>query len=268
MNDARENAAQKLHNGRRALASAGTNPDLLSVAFIKLHSALEDRLRELLANRLPRQRLDIYDFNNFKWPNILEYSRQYLGMSQADSDFIYKANSLRNPIAHGGDFTWNRDAMLKYEQMILQLWATGSRTGTSYRPATGAASPRLRTGTAYPSGTRSGPTPPPRASTTYRPAARPSPAPTPHVTTTYSPATQTEKPWYRTTGFYVLSFFFLGPVWAGLILTDGNQGCLVKGFAVFTIVMGVIIGFGLCMTLTGTLFLGEPTMLVLPLAAC
>jgi len=32
--------------------------------------------------------------------------------------------------------------------------------------------------------------------------------------------------------------------------------------------MSVIIGFGLCLTLTGTLFLGEPIMLVLPPAAC
>ena len=153
MSEAHDSATQKLQRGHKILTSGPSDSDVLSLAFIRLHGALEDRLRELLANHLPRQRLDIYDLKSFTWKEILEYSRTHLGMSDADADFIAQANSLRNPVAHGGDFSWTRERIIQYEQLITQLWATGSRAGSSHPTLSGALRPAARPSLSpYPAG--------------------------------------------------------------------------------------------------------------------
>lgn len=129
MSEGQDTATQKLQRGHKILTSGPNDSEILGLAFIRLHSALEDRLRELLAARLPRQRLEIYDLKNFTWKEILEYSRTHLGMSEADAAAIAQANACRNPVAHGGDFPWSREQVYQYERLITQLWATGARAG-------------------------------------------------------------------------------------------------------------------------------------------
>lgn len=141
MNEAQDSATQKLQRGHKILTSGPGDSDVLSLAFIRLHGALEDRLRELLADHLPRQRLDIYDLKSFTWKEILEYSKTHLGMSDADVEFIAQANASRNSVTHGGDFPWTRERVFQYEQLITQLWATGSRTGASLRTPGSASRP-------------------------------------------------------------------------------------------------------------------------------
>ncbi len=133
MSEAQDSATQKLQRGHKILTSGPGEADVLSLAFIRMHGALEDRLRELLANQLPRQRLDIFDVKEFTWAKILEFSQAHLGMSEADAEFIAQANACRNLVAHGGDFPWTRERVFQYEQLITQLWAAGSRTGAPLR---------------------------------------------------------------------------------------------------------------------------------------
>ncbi len=183
MSEAQDSATQKLQRGHKILTSGPSESEVLGLAFIRLHSALEDRLRELLANRLPRQRLDIYDLKNFTWKDILENSRTHLGMSEADAEFINQANSVRNPVAHGGDFSWTRERIIQYEQLITQLWATGSRVSSTQPTLTG----------------------------NHRPAARPGLFPSPAAklvaprrgasSSTHRPS---QTPWYRAKRFYYL----------------------------------------------------------------
>lgn len=120
--------------------------------------------------------------------------------------------TIRNKLVHEADFDFDGDEA-GFLDLCDQVIAT--LRGTRRAPA-GTSPPR-------PTAARPIPQPIPRnvppASPTPRRPAEPfeyygSPAP--------------RKPWYRSTWFLLFSFFFLPPVWALLMLTDRNQGCLVK----------------------------------------
>jgi hypothetical protein len=71
-------------------------------------------------------------------------------------------------------------------------------------------------------------------SETYPPPAMPQPV----------SSTSTDKPWYRSTVFLVLTFFLLPPVWALLIITDRSQRGPVTIFAYTVLVLVFLCGIG------------------------
>jgi len=226
----RESALEKLRGAQERLASGTTNVDVLSIALLKLHGALEDRLRELLAAKLPLERDAILNTDTFKWRDLADYAQANLGLSNADRSEILKINSIaRNPTAHGTTLPITRDAVLHYESLVRAVWNTGSRSGAPLPPYRGAGSGTGQTQTG--SGSSPRPAPQPRASTsTYS-----SPRPQHYV----------ERPWYRSTGCLVFLFLFALPVWAMMIFTDRKLGGLAKLFALLAFVVYLLGGFAL-----------------------
>lgn len=211
MSNSHESASEKLRRGQSLLASESDDPAILGTALISLHGALEDRLRELLAIHLPAQRKDIYDTRTFQWKEILAFSEEHLGLSKADSELIFQANTYRSTFAHGGSFRWNRDAVKRYAELIRQLWARGSRQ---------AAPP------SWPDPIKS-----------VSPSAPPKPE-------YYLPAFELKKrPWYRSTGWYWFFFIFALPIWSMLILTDDQRRGPAKSIALLLFLVSMAAGY-------------------------
>lgn len=234
----RESAEEKLQRGRENLATGSTKSNDLSVAFIALHSAMEDRFRELLAESRKDLSSEITDLQNFSWKDIVDLAEASLGLSRSDGIFLMKANYDRNQLAHGGKFEWTRDEVCQYEQFIRQLWATGSRSAAAPRPV---AAPPFSRAVETP--------PPPRAvqsTRTYPPyESIPKPVEKTGPRRHENPATnfRYEVKWYRQTWFYWFTFFFLPPIWALLILSERNHVCLVRAYAFLVLITSLAGGF-------------------------
>ena len=232
----RESALQKLRGAQERLASGTTDVDKLTIALLKLHSALEDRLRELLAARLPSRRSEIYDLNAFHWQQIVENAQQYLGMSATDASAILKVNNRqRTRAAHGESVSLTRDEVERYEALVRAVWNAGSRSGAPLPPHPGSGSSRGQ------GQTSSGSTP------------RPEPKPRAGTNTSSSPRPQhyVERPWYRSTGCLVFLFLFALPVWAVMVFTDRKAGGLAKLFALLAFVVYLLGGFALLSVIVG-----------------
>lgn len=238
-----ESAGEKLRGAQERLASGTTDVDKLSIALLKLHGALEDRLRELLAAKLPLERNEIYDTKEFNWPQIVDYARVHLGMAYADSSEIMRINGFaRNPTAHGTTLKITREEVMHYEALVRAVWNTGSRSGTPlppYKTSSGTAQPR----TSSSSQSRPSAPPQPRASSL-----------TPSVPKTYHPVA---RPWYRSTGCLVFLFLFALPVWAVMMFTDRKQGGLAKLFALLCFVVYLVGGFALLSVIVDVPFLQD-----------
>lgn len=239
----RESALEKLRGAQERLASGTTDVDKLSMALLKLHGALEDRLRELLAAKLPLERNEINDTKEFNWPQIVDFARAHLGMAYADSSEIMRMNGLaRNPTAHGTTLNITREEVVQYESLVRALWNTGSRSGAPLPPYRGVGSAAGQAQSASGGAPRQSPFTGDgwRAGTTTYPAPK-----------TYH---QVERPWYRSTGCMVFLFVFALPVWAVMVFSDRKAGGLAKLFALLAFVVYLLGGFALLSVALGAPF--------------
>ena len=208
-----DSAIEQLKRGQARLASAANDPEKLGLALYALHGALETHLRDILAENLPDDCNDILDPAVVKWKGLLELAEDNLGLSKADSNFISQANRYRNDFAHKTRFTWDREGVCRYEELIRELWTALSL---------GYAAPQVKV---------SEPKSQPRVKAA--PKAEAEIPPLPLRQETAAPKFKYEfRPWYRSTGFYWFLFLLLLPVWGIMILTDRQRGWLVKGLAV------------------------------------
>jgi hypothetical protein len=199
MNTQQDKYAQmqsKLEEGLRLLSNASDEDRyFLGVALIKIHGALEDFVRLELAKRAPSLRLEVEDAGKTSWKDLIQYGKKYLRLSERDIQTINEANLQRQRVAHGGNYENSREHLTKYADFV-QRWCNQGK-------------PVIKE-------TRSRPV------TILRKPYEPPPPPAPPISRPVA------KPWYRSRGFFFLTFFLLPPLWAILILSDQQQRWLVK----------------------------------------
>ncbi|MFN8504190.1 SH3 domain-containing protein [Kouleothrix sp.] len=114
----------KLELGLERLAKAGHDPDLLGGALQSIHGALEDAFRAQLAadTHVPEgQRADYVDPKKVQWKDLLDAMMLYRDLSQADRDVIWRTNSVRTRVAHGGRYTGSRADLERYAELVQRL---------------------------------------------------------------------------------------------------------------------------------------------------
>ncbi len=111
---------EKLNNGRDRLNKAGNDADMLGLALISIHGALEDACRSWLsAPHLKSQHgVDVQDRSQASWQVLLKLMPQYSGWSQSDVRYVAKMNSLRNEISHGGRLESSHADIEKYLNFV------------------------------------------------------------------------------------------------------------------------------------------------------
>jgi hypothetical protein len=115
---------EKLQLGLQRLEQSGDNPDLLGIALVTLHGALEDYFRDSLAANpdLPyEQQMLVQDRRQVQWKDLLELIQQYGGLSDADCRRVMQANRQRQIVAHGGRYQGTRVELTQYAYLVQSL---------------------------------------------------------------------------------------------------------------------------------------------------
>ena len=125
---------EKLQLGLQRLSKAGYDPDLLSLALISLHGALEDRFRNWLSTNpsVPSSKREVIsDVKQMQWKGLLDLMQQYGGLNDNQRRYIFRMNRLRQDVGHGKQFTGTRSELENYANFVRGFVKNGSSsTGT------------------------------------------------------------------------------------------------------------------------------------------
>lgn len=116
-------SAGKLQRALDLLAKAGTDPDLLGPAHMKLHEALGEHLRNWLASLPqvpPSVRERLRSKNDVQWLELCDLMQQYGNMDTSTRSYVLGRNALRNKIAHNDPFTITRQEVQSYAAFVQQ----------------------------------------------------------------------------------------------------------------------------------------------------
>lgn len=116
----------QLEAGRRLLTEAGDDPQQLGMALLRLHSALEELLREWLSQAPELDRAvcaAVMRGHDVKWPQLLDLLIDLGELPDADARSLRCWNRLRNEFAHRGSCACSRADVVAYESLVLQLFA-------------------------------------------------------------------------------------------------------------------------------------------------
>jgi hypothetical protein len=111
----------KFREGQRLLAQAGNDQAALSMALLKVHSALEDYLRSALATNqaVPEEtRQAVTDIRAVQWRDLADYAQKYNVITGPERNTILSFNKLRQNVAHGETITLDREQLEQYVRMI------------------------------------------------------------------------------------------------------------------------------------------------------
>lgn len=184
---------KKLREGLQILAGASQEDTRsLNDALLKIHGALEDFVRLELAAKAPDLQAEV-ESKRTTWKTLIEYARERLGFTDYEIRTISDANTQRQKVAHGGNYTGSLSELVSYAEFVRRHMNIG-KPSTMERFSKPVAKPTK----------------------TYEPPkTRPAPS--------YFPSSPVQ-PWYRSTPFLFLTFFLLPPLWAIIILRDQRQG--------------------------------------------
>jgi hypothetical protein len=112
----------KLARGFRLLARSGGDSDMLGVALLAIHGALEDHLRaQLLAlpdlDERARRQLEHYS----AWLPLVRLAQQHLDLSPGQRRAIQEAGLLRQSFAYGEPFAGGVGTLLHYGRLVETL---------------------------------------------------------------------------------------------------------------------------------------------------
>jgi len=112
----------KLARGFRLLARSGGDSDMLGVALLAIHGALEDHLRaRLLAlpnlDERARRQLEHYS----AWLPLVRLAHQHLDLSPGQRRAIQEAGLLRQSFAYGEPFAGGVGTLLHYGRLVETL---------------------------------------------------------------------------------------------------------------------------------------------------
>jgi hypothetical protein len=104
-------AQDKLKTGWERLKKAENEPDLLGLALISIHGALEDNFRDYLE---PRANVS----HQVQWKDLLDLMQQYGDLSSDERRRILYMNKLRQEAAHGGQFKGSYGEVKDYAEYV------------------------------------------------------------------------------------------------------------------------------------------------------
>jgi hypothetical protein len=110
----------KLQRGFMLLERAATDSDLLGVALLAIHGALEDRFRQTLSarptlNLAERQALVRRDITG---PALVEMMEQHAGLPADQRRIVLDALEIRQNFINGRPFRWRVNDMLRYARFV------------------------------------------------------------------------------------------------------------------------------------------------------
>jgi hypothetical protein len=119
----------KLKLGLERLSKAEKDRDLLGLALISLHGALEDHFRYWLKSNssVPLSKREfIFNFKQIQWKDLLDLMQQYGGLNKNQCNYIFDMNKLRQAVGHGGQYTGTRSQLEKYAGFVQGLIVNGT----------------------------------------------------------------------------------------------------------------------------------------------
>jgi SH3 domain-containing protein len=119
-----DGATEKLELGLQRLAKAGDDADMLGLALQSIHGALEDHFRARLSvdSHMPaEQRAAMADPKQTQWRDLLDAMQLYGELSAPNRELIWRTNTLRTKVAHGGRYTGSRADMERYAALARSL---------------------------------------------------------------------------------------------------------------------------------------------------
>lgn len=112
---------EKWQLGMDRLAKAKEEPDLLGLAMLSIHGALEDQFRQMLAS-LPQlsaaERLRVQDVSQVQWRELCDLMQKHVGLSDRDVKYIMQMNSMRIKAGHGGQFPGSYQDVAQYAEFV------------------------------------------------------------------------------------------------------------------------------------------------------
>jgi len=205
------NIEEKLKTGRDRVSTANNDPEILGLALLSFHGALEDHIRLSLA--LISDDSDSTEKyltpSETRWNDLLSSAKQNLGLSQRNADLISEANAYRIDVGHGKANTWNVTKLLNYINFV-ESWCSKNPFDKSKKfkdLVNESQSQKEKFGNQY--------------------------------SETYS-RDYNVNPWYRSSCFMWFIFFFIPPIWGLLILTDEDQSAFIKIIAlIFCVIVSI-----------------------------
>jgi DnaJ-class molecular chaperone len=117
---------EKLKRGLELLKKAGSDRDLLGLALISLHGALEDYFRDWLASspKVPTsEQIRAKDKKQVQWLELLELMQKYNSLKQGDRSYILRMNKLRQEVGHGNPYTGGQKELESYAGYVRRYLA-------------------------------------------------------------------------------------------------------------------------------------------------
>lgn len=112
---------EKWQLGISRLTKSETEPELLGLAMISLHGALEDQFRHTLASLphlLTAEKSRVQDVSQVKWLELCNLMQRHGNLSDRDAKYIMRMNSLRIDAGHGGEFRGNYQDVAAYADFV------------------------------------------------------------------------------------------------------------------------------------------------------
>jgi len=114
---------QKLRRGFELIERSGGDSDLLGVALLAIHGALEDHFRATLNARpdLNAKDREILAERSIGWLTLVNLMQKYGALTSTQRRAILEANDLRQSFAHGKSFAGRLGSMLRYARFAETL---------------------------------------------------------------------------------------------------------------------------------------------------
>lgn len=204
--------------------------DVMGIVLIKLHGALEDFIRLEVGEKAPQLRATVEDARLTAWKDLLDHASTYLGFTETDRRTISEANVQRQNVAHGGNYQGKLSDLKRYARFV-QKWCKRASVPSGDDWGQGQVIDLHRS---------------------YEPVERPAYVPPPVSEPLPDYESLPARPWYRSTLFLFVIFFLFPPLWAYLMITDRQQGCLVRLAAYGVLLAGVLVCLGLAWFISDT----------------
>lgn len=113
----------KLQRGFELIGRSHGDADLLGVALLAMHGALEDHLREALeaCADLSAEERQLLSRRDAGWLPLVELAQKRLGLRQEERQLILEANKARQAFAHGEQFAGRVSNVLRYARFVERL---------------------------------------------------------------------------------------------------------------------------------------------------
>lgn len=114
---------QKLRRGFALIERSGGDADMLGVALLSIHGALEDHFRATLAARpdLSAQDREALAERGAGWLTLVNLMQKYGALTTVQRRAILEANDIRQSFAHGEPFNGRVSSLLRYGRFAETL---------------------------------------------------------------------------------------------------------------------------------------------------